>query len=161
MKYLCFLTAVCSMLMSVLLWPLEAPAQTSTKTIRVGIIGLDTSHSTAFTEILNQADAAHDVAGFRMVAAYRLGSADIESSVGRIPRYTEAIKTMGVDIVGSIGELLARVDVVLLETNDGRPHLAQAMQVIAARKPLFIDKPVAAARRCSEDLRFEMIILSM
>ena len=121
----------------------EARAQTPPQAVRVGMIGLDTSHSTAFTEILNDAGAAPDVAGYRVVAAYPHGSADIESSVSRIPRYTEAIQKMGVDIVDSIDDLLARVDVVLLETNDGRPHLAQALQVIAAGKPLFIDKPVA------------------
>jgi predicted dehydrogenase len=36
------------------------------------------------------------------------------------------------------------VDGVLLESVDGRPHLAQAKPVIAAGKPLFVDKPVAA-----------------
>jgi hypothetical protein len=36
-------------------------------------------------------------------------------------------------------------DVVLLETNDGRPHKEQAFQVLDANKPLFIDKPVAAS----------------
>jgi hypothetical protein len=35
--------------------------------------------------------------------------------------------------------------VVLLESVDGRPHLAQARPVIAAGKPLFIDKPMAAS----------------
>jgi Oxidoreductase family, NAD-binding Rossmann fold len=33
---------------------------------------------------------------------------------------------------------------VLLESVDGRVHLAQARQIIAARKPMFIDKPLAA-----------------
>jgi hypothetical protein len=91
--------------------------------IRVGIIGLDTSHAIAFTKILNDENAAEDVAGCRVVAAYPKGSPDIESSVSRVPKYTEDIKSLGVEIVDSIDELLKRVDVVLLETNDGRPHL--------------------------------------
>ncbi|MEX0600719.1 MAG: Gfo/Idh/MocA family oxidoreductase, partial [Rhodothermales bacterium] len=66
------------------------------------------------------------------------------SSYERIPGYTEEVREMGVEIVDSIPELLAMVDVVLLETNDGKPHREQAMQVIEAGKPLFIDKPVAA-----------------
>jgi predicted dehydrogenase len=83
--------------------------------------------------------------GFKVVAAYPHGSKDIESSVSRIPKYTEEVKTMGVEIVPSIPDLLKKVDVVLLETNDGRLHKEQALQVIKAGKPMFIDKPVAAS----------------
>src|SRR5439155_6442206 len=58
--------------------------------------------------------------------------------------YTNPLRDkFGVEIVGSIDELLARVDVVLLESVDGRPHLEQARPVFRARKPVFIDKPVA------------------
>ncbi|GAB4108342.1 MAG: Gfo/Idh/MocA family oxidoreductase [Acidobacteriota bacterium] len=109
---------------------------------RVGIIGLDTSHATAFTKILNNPEAGDRFGGYRVTAAFPEGSRDIESSVSRIPRYTAEMQEMGVEIVGSIAELLARVDVVLLETNDGRRHLEQAMPVFAARKPVFIDKPL-------------------
>jgi hypothetical protein len=110
---------------------------------RVGIIGLDTSHSTAFTKLLNDPNSGADLAGFTVVAAYPQGSADIESSTKRIPGYTDEVKKMGVEIVSSIADLLKKVDVVLLETNDGRPHLEQAMQVLKAGKRLFIDKPIA------------------
>lgn len=113
--------------------------------IKVGIIGLDTSHSIAFAKILNDPQAKPDVAGCRVVVAYPHGSPDIESSVSRIPKYTEEIQQLGVKIVDSIDELLQHVDVVLLETNDGRPHLEQARQVIAAGKPVFVDKPVAGS----------------
>jgi len=34
---------------------------------------------------------------------------------------------------------------VFLETNDGRPHLEQLRPCLAAKKPVFIDKPVAAS----------------
>ena len=112
---------------------------------RVGIIGLDTSHSVAFTKSLNAAEAGVEFKGYKVVAAYPNGSKDIESSVKRIPGYTEQVKKLGVEIVGSIEELLRKVDVVLLETNDGRPHLEQAMLVLKAGKPMFIDKPVAAS----------------
>lgn len=112
------------------------------ETIKIGIIGLDTSHAPAFAKYFNMTDTSGK---FRVVAAYPHGSADIESSVSRIPKYTEEVKTCGVEIVDSIKSLLQRVDVVLLETNDGRPHKEQAFQVIEAKKPMFIDKPVAAS----------------
>jgi hypothetical protein len=115
------------------------------KSIRVGIIGLDTSHSIAFTKVLNDSNPAPDVAHCRVVAAYPKGSPDIPTSVSRIPGYTAEIQTLGVEILPSIDELLSRVDAVLLETNDGRPHLEQVRLVLKARKPVFVDKPLAAS----------------
>jgi len=79
------------------------------------------------------------------VAAYPKGSNDIKSSVERIKGYTEDVKKLGVEIVNSIEELLTKVDVVLLETNDGRLHLEQALKVLKAGKKMFIDKPLAAS----------------
>jgi len=90
-------------------------------------------------------DTASRYRGYKVVAAYPQGSADIESSVKRIPGYTEEVKKLGVEIVSSVDELLKKVDFILLETNDGRPHLQQALQVIKAGKPIFVDKPVAAS----------------
>lgn len=114
-------------------------------TKRVGIIGLDTSHSLAFTKVLNAAEASPAYAGYKVTAAYPYGSRDIESSTRRIPGYIEEVKKLGVEVVDSIADLLRKVDVVLLETNDGRLHLEQALQVLKAGKRVFIDKPVAAS----------------
>ncbi len=122
-----------------------ASAAQDAKPIRVGIIGLDTGHVIAFTKILNDPNAAPEVANCRVVAAYPKGSPDIESSVSRVPKYTEDIQKLGVKIVDSIEDLVKQVDAVLLESNDGRPHLEQARPVIAAGKPLFIDKPIAGS----------------
>ncbi|MFO0888474.1 MAG: Gfo/Idh/MocA family oxidoreductase [Isosphaeraceae bacterium] len=121
-----------------------ANAGESEKPLRAGIIGADTSHATAFTQLLNGPEATGDLAGVRIVAAYPGGSPDIPSSRDRVEGYTKELREKyGVEIVDSIDELLKRVDVVLLESVDGRPHLAQARPVFQARKPVFIDKPVA------------------
>ena len=111
---------------------------------RVGIIGLDTSHAVAFTKTLNKTNAGKEYLGYRVVAAYPQGSKDIKSSTDRVPGYTEEIQKFGVKIVHSIEELLKLVDVVLLESNDGRVHLEQALPVLKAGKRMFIDKPIAA-----------------
>lgn len=113
--------------------------------IKVGIIGLDTSHSIAFAEALNAKEPDPNLSNCRVVAAYPHGSADIKSSVERIPSYTEKIKTLGVEVVDSIDELLKRCDAVLLETNDGRPHLQQLIPCLKAGKRTFVDKPVAGS----------------
>jgi len=113
--------------------------------IKVGIIGLDTSHVTAFTKEFNDPKAKPDLDGFRVVAAYPPGSKDIPVSVRRVPGFTNEVKKLGVEIVDSIDELLKRVDCVLLESNDGRPHAEQALPVLKAGKPVFIDKPVAGS----------------
>lgn len=112
---------------------------------RVGIIGLDTSHSIAFTKALNAAEADPKLNGYKVVAAYPYGSKTIESSAKRIPGYIEEVKRLGVKITESITSLLDQVDVVFLETNDGRLHLEQALAVFKAGKRMFIDKPIAAS----------------
>ena len=112
---------------------------------RVGIIGLDTSHAVAFAKEMNAPNASSELKGYKVVAAYPQGSLDIASSVQRVPEYIDQVKKMGVEIVDSIPSLLAKVDVVFLETNDGRRHLEQALPVLKAGKKMFIDKPVAAS----------------
>ncbi len=120
-----------------------AVAQAEKKLIRVGIIGLDTSHAGAFAKEMNKETPEDDVAGVKIVAAYPKGSPDIKSSVERVPQYTEDFKKMGIEIVDSIPALLEKVDAVCLETNDGRPHFEQLIPVLQAGKPCFIDKPIA------------------
>lgn len=122
-----------------------AQEKENAKEIKVGIIGLDTSHALAFAKELNDPNALPDLANCRVIAAYPKGSPDIESSVSRVPGYIESVKKHGVEIVDSIDDLVKRVDCVLLETNDGRPHLEQALVAFKAGKPTFIDKPVAGS----------------
>jgi hypothetical protein len=113
--------------------------------IRLGIIGTDTSHVTAFTKLLNDTNDPNHVPGARVVAAFKGGSQDLESSRTRVDKYAEELQAKwNVEIVPDIPALLAKVDGVLLESVDGRPHLEQVRPVFAARKPVFIDKPLAA-----------------
>jgi hypothetical protein len=80
-----------------------------------------------------------------VVAAYKGGSKDIESSWSRVDKYADELaRDWKVEIVPDIPALLKKVDAVLLESVDGRPHLAQAKIVIEAGKPLFIDKPLSS-----------------
>ena len=114
--------------------------------VRIGIIGCDTSHVTAFTELLNNPNAKGHVPGGKVVAAFKGGSADIPKSASRVDGFARTLQEKyGVTFYDSIAALCANVDAVLLESVDGRMHLEQAKPVIAARKPLFVDKPMAAS----------------
>lgn len=112
--------------------------------IKIGIIGLDTSHSIAFTKFLNGDDKKEEFKDFKIVAAYPYGSKTIKSSYDRIPGYIEQVKELGVEVTSSIAELLDKVDCVMLETNDGNLHLEQAYEVFKSGKIMFIDKPLGA-----------------
>jgi len=110
---------------------------------RIGMIGLDTSHAKAFTAILNDPKNGYAV---KVVAAVPQSSPDIESSYTRVDGFVELLKNdFGVKMYDSIESMLPHVDGVLIESVDGRPHLAQATPCIIAGKPTFIDKPVAAS----------------
>jgi predicted dehydrogenase len=117
--------------------------QAAEKVFRIGMIGLDTSHVTAFTKYINNSQAEH---GCKVVVGYSGGSSDIPSSANRVDKFTEELRDKyGVEIVDSIEQLCRKVDGVLLESVDGRPHLKQAIPVIKAGKPLFVDKPMAGS----------------
>jgi predicted dehydrogenase len=114
--------------------------------LRIGMIGLDTSHVVAFTRILNDPTQKDHVPGARVVAAFKGGSPDIESSATRVDGYTkELTEKFGVKLYPTIEEMCEHVDAVMLESVDGRPHLWQALPVIRAGKPLYIDKPMAGS----------------
>src|SRR5438270_4751431 len=133
-----------SSLLACVLWGVGAVAQE----IRIGIIGCDTSHVPAFTECINNPDAKGHVPGGRVVAAFKGGSKDIPSSATRVEGYAGTLqKKYGVKMYDTIEELCRNVDAVLLESVDGRPHLEQVRPVLEARKPVFIDKPMAGSLR--------------
>lgn len=113
--------------------------------LRLGIVGTDTSHATAFTSVLNDPGHKFHIPGARVVAAYKGGSDDIKESHERIEKYAEELRTKyNVEIVPDIATLLTKVDAVLLESVDGRTHLAQFREIAKAGKPVFIDKPLAS-----------------
>jgi hypothetical protein len=121
-----------------------AATEATPKVLRAGIIGLDTSHVVAFTKTLNAEKPKPEAVGVRVVAAWPGGSADIPSSIDRVPGFTKQVENLDVEIVGTIDELLKRVDVVFIESLDGRVHLEQLRPVLKAKKPVYIDKPLAA-----------------
>jgi hypothetical protein len=120
----------------------SALSQDTLKPLRAGIIGLDTSHVPAFTKLFNNPKADGDLAGIKVVAGYP-GGTDMPASKDRVAKFTEQVRGMGVEIVDSISKLLEKVDVVLIESVDGRIHLKEAREVFQSGKLVYIDKPIA------------------
>ncbi|MBI4877178.1 MAG: Gfo/Idh/MocA family oxidoreductase [Acidobacteria bacterium] len=113
--------------------------------VRLGLVGTDTSHVTAFARMLNDPASPEHVPGARIVAAYKGGSPDNPTSAKYIDRYTDELREKwGVEIVADIPALCSKVDGILLTSVDGRPHLNEARQIFASKKPVWIDKPLAS-----------------
>jgi predicted dehydrogenase len=126
-----------------------APAEAGApKLLRIGIIGCDTSHAGVFTNTFNNpkldAETEPHLSGFKVVAAFPGGSPDLPVSKNRVENFTNQLRDRGVEIVDSIESLLAKVDVVLLLSVDGRVHLKQVEPVFKSGKRVFIDKPLSA-----------------
>ncbi len=114
--------------------------------LRIGIIGADTSHVTAFTKLLSDtSDPAH-IPGGTVVACYPSSSPDWDKSASRLEGFKKDLQDKyHVQMVDSIEDLVGQVDAVLLESVDGRRHLAELEEVVKAKLPVYIDKPFAAS----------------
>ena len=114
------------------------------KPIRIGIIGLDSSHAPVFTQLLNDKNHAYHVPGGEVTVAFPGGSADFEMSYSRVVGFTEQVRDKyGVKIVDSPEEVAEASDAILMVSVDGRVHLEHFRRIAAYRKPIFIDKPMA------------------
>lgn len=113
--------------------------------LKIGMIGLDTSHAIAFTDLLNNNNHEHHVNGGEVVIAFPGGS-DMEFSQSRIEGYTTKMRDeFKIKIVDSMEEVAENCDAILLESVDGRVHLEQFSQIASFKKPTFIDKPLTTS----------------
>lgn len=125
----------------------------SGQALKIGMIGLDTSHVTAFSDLLNNKDNTYHVPGGKVVVAYPGGSADFELSCSRVENFTKELKEKyDVQIVDSPEAVAEQSDVVLLESVDGRVHLELFKRIVQYGKPLFIDKPMAVSYSDAEEI---------
>ena len=135
-----------SQLAALALGMIASVTQSTAAEVRVGIIGLDTSHGVEFPQRLNDPANTNYVPGARVVAALPAFSADLPMSKDRVEGFTATVRDKyGVRIVKTVDELTAAVDAIMILSLDGRPHLKQVQSVLKAKKPIFLDKPVAAS----------------
>lgn len=111
--------------------------------LNIGIIGTDSSHSVAFTRLLNDPTDVNHVPGGRVVAAYPGGSQDFSLSADRVEGFMVRLEEeFGVKRMDSAEEVAASCDAILLTSADGRLHLDQFRKIASFGKPVFIDKPL-------------------
>ena len=121
--------------------------------LKLGIIGLDTSHAVAFTQLLNDPSDPNHVPGAVVTVAYKGGSPDVAESATRIERFTKDVtEKWHVRLVSSIPELCNQVDAVMLLSVDARQHLEQVRPVFAAKKRVYIDKPLAPSVKVAQEI---------
>src|SRR5690606_4342644 len=114
------------------------------KKINIGLIGLDTSHVTAFARLLHRKDEPYHVPGGRIVAGLPAASADWPLSADRVDGFTRALRDEhAVAILDSPEAVAAQADVVFITAVDGRRHRELLQRVLPAGKPVFVDKPFA------------------
>lgn len=110
--------------------------------LKVGMVGLDTSHCEAFAKILHDEAYEYHLPGARIVGVYPGGSPHFAKSHERVQGFTDTLhQRYGAKIYDDIATLANEVDALFLESVDGRQHAAQFAQ-LAAGKPVFIDKPL-------------------
>jgi predicted dehydrogenase len=113
--------------------------------IKIGIVGLDSSHAVQYAKLLHEKNHAHHVPGGRIVAAYAGGSPDWELSHGRIAGFQkELVDGYAIPVLDTIEDVVAVSDAIMILTIDGRGHLEQFRTVAASGKPVYIDKPLTA-----------------
>lgn len=111
--------------------------------IRVGMLGIENSHSVAYTRLW-QGDAAPQerVEGARVVACLYQGRTDQDAEDEK--KFLRQLQEMGVEkVVARPEQMLGEVDAVAVVSRAGNEHLALAEPFLKAGLPTFVDKPLA------------------
>ena len=113
--------------------------------LRIGLVGLDTSHCLAFTKILQDKDSVYHLPGARVCGLFPGGTPNFSLSRDRVKGFTEELNLrFGIPLYTDIAALAEEMDALMLLSADGRQHLDQ-FQHMAVGKPVFIDKPLATS----------------
>lgn len=113
--------------------------------LKLGMVGLDTSHCEAFARMLHDPENIHYQPGAAIVALYAGGSDAFSLSRDRVQGFTATLQQItGAPLYDDLAALARNVDAIFLESVDGRQHAEQFAQ-LAIGKPVFIDKPFATS----------------
>lgn len=112
-------------------------------TVRVALIGLDTSHSIEFASRMQAPDCPDDqrVSGLRAVSCLRFVT-PFQGEEGLNNRQ-KTLEGWGVRVTTDFDEAVADCDAVMIEINDPARHVEYVKRCAGLGKPVFLDKPLA------------------
>jgi len=113
------------------------------KQIRVAIIGLDTSHSTAFPQLMQDPSTPEklQVKELRAVSCMRFET-PFQGKEG-LDKRQAYLESIGIPVTENFDEAVADCDAIMLEINDPSLHLEYFEKCAPLGKPVFLDKPFA------------------
>jgi predicted dehydrogenase len=121
--------------------------------LKIGLVGLDTSHVVAFSKCFNKPGDAEHVPGGKVTCAFPGGSKDFGQSIDRVDKFTAQVKDeFGVAIFDKPESVAEAVDLLFITAVDGRSHLDYVRKTIPFNRPTFIDKPLAVTSRDAKEI---------
>lgn len=120
--------------------------------VNIGMIGTDSSHTVAFTRILNNQAHPFHVAGGKITRVVRYWSDDFALSCSREERFSTQLSNDFQLPFAELSQIGEHCDAFMLEAADGRKHLELFKQLIAWSKPIFIDKPLAIGYEAASEI---------
>lgn len=121
--------------------------------LKLGMIGLDTSHVIKFAEILIDEQYAYPVPGAKVIAGFPGGSPDLEASYSRVDGFTKQLaEQYNVAIMKTAEEVAEAADALFITSVDGRVHKSQFEAIVKYKKPVFIDKPFTCSLKEAQSI---------
>jgi predicted dehydrogenase len=112
--------------------------------MKIGLIGLDTSHSIEFTKIIQGTETPEEekLKELEIVSCMRFPSA-FNSEESQDDRQAQ-LEKWGVKVTRSFEEAIEGVEGIMIEINDPALHLEYFKKVVDLGLPVFLDKPLSA-----------------
>jgi virulence factor len=111
--------------------------------MRIGAIGIDTSHLPEFTRRIRE---MHDAGTTACLVTRSFDAGDHGWPVGEdVDNWRRATEELGVTAASSMDELLDDVDGVMVLAIDGHRHLELARPALERGLPTYIDKPLTCS----------------
>lgn len=113
------------------------------KTSKVAIIGLDTSHAVEFPKLMQDPETGESSRIPELKATRCLSFETPFQNREGLARRRQYLERIGVQVTENFETAVADCDAVLIEINDPSRHLEYFEKCAALGKPIFLDKPFA------------------